>query len=60
MEDEGYIVTFIEKNWNFTKGTLVVDKGVKVDTLYLCACNIVPSILVVPRKLHKFFLEEQL
>ena len=37
------------KKWNVSKGSLVVAKGVKVGTLYLCTGHIVPSILVVSK-----------
>ena len=34
----------------FQKGSLVVEKGVKVGTLYLCIGYIVPSTLIVSDK----------
>ena len=50
LGDEGCIVTFNDKNWKVSKGYLVVVKGVKVCTLYLCTNHIVPSILIVLEK----------
>ena len=38
------------KNWKVSKGSLVVAKGVKVGTLYLCTSHIVPSTLIVSEK----------
>ena len=47
LGDEGCVVTFNDKNWKVSKGSLVVAKGVKVGTLYLCTGHIVPSNLIV-------------
>jgi len=33
---EGCVTTFIDKTWKVTKGSLVIAKGGKVGTLYLC------------------------
>jgi len=33
---EGYVTTFTDKTWKVTKGSLVIAKGEKVGTLYLC------------------------
>jgi len=33
---EGCITTFTDKTWKVTKGSLVIAKGEKVSTLYLC------------------------
>jgi len=33
---EGYVTTFTDKTWKVTKGSLVIEKGEKVGTLYLC------------------------
>ena len=33
---EGCVTTFIDKTWKVTKGALVIAKGEKVGTLYLC------------------------
>ena len=33
---EGCVTTFTDKTWNVTKGSLVIAKGEKVGTLYLC------------------------
>ena len=50
LVDEGCVVTFNDKNWKVSKGSLVVVKGVKVDTLYLCIGHIVPFTLIVLEK----------
>ena len=42
-----FVVTFNDKNWKVSKDSLVVAKGVKVGTLYLCKGHIVPSTLIV-------------
>ena len=44
MGSEGCISTSIDKTWKFTKEALVVLKGDKVGTLYLCKGNIDSSI----------------
>ena len=41
---------FNDKNWKLSKGSLVVGKGVKVGTLYLCTCHTIPSTLIVSEK----------
>jgi len=33
---EGCVTTFTDKAWKVTKGSLVITKGEKVGTLYLC------------------------
>ena len=43
-------VTFNDDNWKVSKGSLVVAKGVKVGTLYLCTGHIVPSTLIFLEK----------
>ena len=48
--DEGCVVNFNHKNWKVSKGTLVVEKGVKVGTLYLCTGHIFPSTLIFLEK----------
>ena len=50
LGDEGCVVTFNDKNWKVSKGSLVLAKGVKVGTLYLCTGHIVPSTLIVLEK----------
>jgi hypothetical protein len=40
LESEGYISIFTDKVWKVTKGSLVIAKGEKVGTLYLCTGNI--------------------
>jgi hypothetical protein len=39
LASEGCIVTFSDKFWKVTKGVLVVTKGDKVGTLYLCTSD---------------------
>ena len=41
---EGCVTTFTDKTWKVTKGAMVVAKGDKVGTLYLCKGNIDSSI----------------
>jgi hypothetical protein len=50
LDDEVCVVIFSDKNWKVKKGALVIAKGVKVGTLYICICQIVPSNLVVIEK----------
>ena len=50
LTDEGCVVTFNDKNWKVSKGSLVVAKGVKVGTLYLCMGHIFPSPLIILEK----------
>jgi hypothetical protein len=40
LASEGCISIFIDKVWNVTKGSLVIEKGEKAGTLYLCTSNI--------------------
>ncbi|MFA1068232.1 GAG-pre-integrase domain-containing protein, partial [Klebsiella pneumoniae] len=47
LGDEGCVITFNDKNWKVSKGSLIVENGVKVGTLYLCTSHIVPSTLIV-------------
>jgi hypothetical protein len=44
LESEGCISIFIDKAWKVTKGSLVIEKGEKVGTLYLCTGNTDSSI----------------
>jgi hypothetical protein len=44
LTSEGCIYIFIDKVWKVTKGSLVIAKGEKVGTLYLCTGNIDSSI----------------
>jgi hypothetical protein len=44
LSSEVCISIFIDKVWKFTKGSLVITKGEKVGTLYLCISNINSSI----------------
>jgi hypothetical protein len=44
LGSEGYISTFIDKVWKVTKGSLIIAKGEKVGTLYLCTGNATYSI----------------
>ena len=50
LNDEGCVVTFNDKNWKVSKGFLIVAKGVKVGTLYLCTGYIVPPTLIILEK----------
>jgi hypothetical protein len=49
LASEGCISIFIEKMWKVTKGSLVIEKGEKVGTLYLCTGNIDSSISLASR-----------
>jgi hypothetical protein len=40
LASEGCIYTFIDKAWKVTKGSLVIEKGEKVGTLYFCTSNV--------------------
>jgi hypothetical protein len=44
LESEGCISIFTDKVWKVTKGSLVITKGEKVGTLYLCTGNTNSSI----------------
>jgi hypothetical protein len=44
LESEGCVSIFIDKTWKFIKGSLVIAKGEKVGTLYLCTGNTDSSI----------------
>ena len=44
LESQGYMSIFIDKVWKVTKGSLVIEKGEKVGTLYLCTGNTDSSI----------------
>jgi hypothetical protein len=44
LESEGCISIFTDKVWKVTKGSLVIEKGEKVGTLYLCTGNTDSSI----------------
>jgi hypothetical protein len=44
LESEGCISTFTDKAWKVTKGSLVIEKGEKVGTLYLCTSNVDSSM----------------
>ena len=50
LSDEGCVVTFNDKNWKVSKGSLVAAKGVKVGSLYLCKGHIVPSTLIISKE----------
>lgn len=47
LNDEGCVVTFNNKNWKVSKGSLVVAKCVKAGTLYICTGHIVPYTLII-------------
>jgi hypothetical protein len=40
LASEGCISTFTDKAWKVTKGSLVIEKGEKVGTFYLCIGNV--------------------
>jgi hypothetical protein len=44
LESEGCISIFTNKVWKVIKGSLVIEKGEKVGTLYLCTGNANSSI----------------
>jgi hypothetical protein len=44
LESEGCISIFTDKTWKVIKGSLVIEKGEKVGTLYLCTGNTDSSI----------------
>jgi hypothetical protein len=44
LASEGCISIFTDKMWKVIKGSLVIAKGEKVGTLYLCTCNTDSSI----------------
>jgi hypothetical protein len=44
LASEGYISIFTDKMWKAIKGSLVIVKGAKVGTLYLCNGNTNSSI----------------
>ena len=44
LGSEGCTTTFTHKVWKVTKGSLVIAKGDKVGTLYLCNANVDFSI----------------
>ena len=50
LNDEGCAVTFNDKKWKVSKGSLIVAKGVKVGTLYLCTGYTIPSTLIIFEK----------
>ena len=47
LESEGCISIFTDKTWKVMKGSLVIAKGEKVRTLYLCTSNTDSSISLV-------------
>ena len=47
LGDEGCVVTFNDKKWKVSKGSLAIAKDVKVGTLYLCTGHIVPTSLII-------------
>ena len=44
LDDEGCNTTLGKNQWKITKGSLVVAKGDKVGTLYLCMANAQASL----------------
>jgi hypothetical protein len=50
LTSEGCISIFTDNMWRVNKGSLVIEKGEKVGTLYLCTGNTISSIsLASPR-----------
>ena len=47
LGSEGCIVMFIDNVWKVTKGSLVVAKGTKVGTLYLCIGNTYSTLAAI-------------
>jgi hypothetical protein len=60
LASEGCISIFTDKVWKVTKGSLVIEKGEKVGTLYLCTGDIDSSIYLTSTRVdttlwhHKF------
>ena len=50
LGDGGCLSTFGETWWKVTKGSLVIEKGHRVGTLYLCPHNTDYSISVASKK----------
>ena len=44
LASEGFISIFTDKAWKVIKGSLMIEKGEKVGTLYLCTSNTDSSI----------------
>jgi hypothetical protein len=53
LESEGCISIFTDKMLNVTKGSLVIEKGEKVGTLYLCTGNTESSIFLDSTRVDK-------
>jgi hypothetical protein len=53
LESEGCISIFTDKMWKVAKGSLVIAKGKKVGTLYLCTDNIDSSISLASTRVDK-------
>jgi hypothetical protein len=47
LDNESCTVTFTINLWKVTKGSLIISKGEKVGTLYLCSSNTDFSIVLV-------------
>ena len=52
LGSEGCVSTFTNQIWKVTKGELVVAKGEKVGTLYLCKGNTNSSITLISKRMY--------
>ena len=52
MDDEGNTVTITISQWKVTKGALIVAKGEKIGTLYLCTNKVNPSMCVASTRVY--------
>jgi hypothetical protein len=52
LESEGCVSICIDKMWKVIKGSLVIAKGEKVGTLYLCTGNIGSSISLASTRVN--------
>jgi hypothetical protein len=60
LESEGCISIFIDKTWKVIKGSLVITKGEKVGTLYLCTGNTNSSIYLASTGVDTTLLHHRL
>ena len=51
LGDDSYLSVFGETWWNITKVALVIEKGDRIGTLYLCPHNIDYSISIASTKI---------
>ena len=50
LRDNDYLSTFGKMWWKITKGALVITKGYRISTLYLCPHNTIILSLQIPWK----------